>query len=287
MPFHSLNAPRTKKVTGASLTPFSLIPLTIDVNSTSKFVEKFDFDCGCPCNNLVPQQFITSSNLMRFSNLTNAELTPVVSSHPENHQAVKVSVNSYLFKNILPPTAFSQGQFDPTGSQTDPSIPIYGLNVPILLGNDSGFLQETNKTDKSTLKIWLTCCYSAGITIPNPSDPPSTLFQSCAGIIDNGDTTISCDYKGIMPQVCFISADTTWPDNLIVPRIVNKGTDANPLYDRRTIEISVAIGEINISGTVIQYLNTNLVLMDMAYNGIYVKYPMSLFNEGLILPINY
>lgn len=279
MPFNTYPITR-RRSTSSESHPFSLVSTSVDVSSNAKFVSSADFDCGCPCNDFVPAKFITSSKLLEYGELTNLGSSQR-SAKPEAKRAIKVSVNSYLFKGIIPPTTFAGGlgRFDSSPTDKDPTIKIYGLNVPIIL---DGFLNVSQKNNKKTLKIWLTCCYASGNAAGTGG------FSACKNKVSASEATLSCGFKGVFPQVAFISAGAEWPEQLATRKMVNKGTDASPLYDKRTIEAHVPIGEVNNQGVVIvQYLKQNLMLMDMCLNGAAVKYPMAIFSESTILPVSY
>ena len=63
-------------------------------------------------------------------------------------------------------------------------------------------------------------------------------------------------------------------------RLIDKSTNPlKPRYERRQVLSRVPIGEINKSGVVTQYSDSNLTLTDMCLQGIPCKMPLSTFCE--------
>ena len=158
---------------------------------------------------------------------------------------------------------------DCTGVLKEPLMTIYGLNRSIFL---DGFLANASETD--SLKIWLGVAFPVGD--PNPIyNSPMSSFQSYA----TGECS-DCTKRANIPMSAFIGVNMgDWLPS-VEARLIDKSTNPlKPRYERRQVLSRVPIGEINKSGVVTQYSDSNLTLTDMCLQGIPCKMPLSTFCE--------
>lgn len=286
MPFSLIPGPRGVRGAGEeTFFPFKVSKISVDINNTSNFWGKSDINCGCPATILsTGKQYTSSKSFLPLSQSTGSN------PNKNTKQGIIVSLDSYLFKglnfnmvDIASMQSKTNGNQSPQSiSQNDPYIKIYGLNFPIIIED---FI---NKNDaKSTMKIFLTCCYSSRETTIS-----GTAFGApCQSAIT--DTYVREELKPdnpkSLPQIAFISADTDWPEKMAVTKIIDRSTNpTRPLIDRRIVELHIPLAEVDKDGNVLaQYLRSNLSLSDVCLNGIPVKMPLSLASEGPIYVSKY
>jgi len=238
-------------------------PFKVLVLQSTSGIGANNIDAKCPCD--TSSIDITSSNFFSF---TPGQI------NQSGKLAVKVFSGSMLYTSLNLQRPFiksyesDQNNIHPEEERKSGVMRIYGLNYPIFLDD---FLSENAGPD-ATLKIWLTVCF--------PSGQEEEESESAMDAADPRDFTLhDCKERANVPMGAFISFGTQeFPSGAQV-KLINKGSELSPRYEKRQIAANIPIAEVDRSGIVVrQYLNSNLTLTDINVQGFPCKMPLSIFS---------
>lgn len=225
---------------------------------TSKYISAYEYKPASQYPRVINSgeaAFKVHSGSKLFVNPTLYDETPQISGIITSYQGDK---NEFVIPN------------DCSGIYKEPVMTVYGLNRHVFMRD----FFPLGSTMEDTLKIWLGVAFPVGDT-GQDYENSSSAFDAFA----TGDC-VDCSKRANTPMSAFIGCNTGAWLKSVESVLVNKSTsNIKPRYERRQILARVPIGEIDMSGNVKQYCNSNLALMDMCIQGIPAKYPMSLFCE--------
>lgn len=255
--------------------PFQLSAVTVyETDQTAGRQE--NQDCQCPCG------LSTNMNIAASSMFIDVPTGSAAPGTGQAMQGVIVEVESYLYRSILPSARqyFDDSDISNYGTyNADPVLRIYGLGIPIVTQD---FLSDEAPGSLATVKIWLTVCFPSGETDSEWDD----LFQPCTQNIKNdiAANVASANWRSLRPQVAFISFGKDYPKPLVTVRTIDKSIGTtnppSPRIERRQVEAHVPIGEVDMNGKVVQqYIESNLFLDNICFNGTPALYPRPVFSN--------
>lgn len=239
-------------------------PFKVLIGQSNSGVGASSIDSKCPCD--TEETKYTSSNFFKF---TPGEI------NQSGKLSVKVFSGSNLYSSLSLKSPFihsyasKASDVSPEAERDCGVMRIYGLDSPIFIQSFFG----NNPTSSATLKIWLTVCFPSG----RPEEEP----ESAAEASDPLDLILhSCKERANKPMGAFISCSTGSFPKAAILKLINKGTDAQPRYEKRQISANIPIAEVTYSGVIVrQFLNTNLCLTDINVQGFGCRMPLALFSE--------